>query len=389
LGYEIREREHSGTSTNNEFLEAKITYQEAGATSPQSLIWLIKKWQPGETAFEELETSRPIEALAWQDGLLRPAALPKGVTTPFIGASVAENGQTAWLFMKDIADTLRQYDRDRPLASSELVARVRQILSRLARLHVWGEQLTEEGALEQYDWLPSHKNYLWRGARAYEAALARKPDTQIGESELTTTAFVDNLHAFLSTLAAQDREHWKELLCNRQPLVDGLAGVPSTVLHNDLDDRNIGLHHSASGESGEYELVLIDWEWMGIGPAALDVAKVLHFLPGICAMDSPCPETLWTREFPAYYFEQYQAEGGNALDDGTWHRSYELALVTQALSPFPTVAGHIRRTLNGLAPLPQYPGMSENIIREGLAVLDERLERMAATVSRIIDRIFL
>lgn len=389
LGYEITEREHSGTSTNSEFLEAKITYQEAGATSPKSVIWLIKKWQPGETAFEELESSRPIEALAWQDGLLRPGSLPHGVTTPFISANVAENGLTGWVFMKDIADALRQYDRDRPLASPELVARVRQILSRLARFHVWGEQLAEEEALEQYDWLPSHESYLWRGTNAYKKVLARKPDTQIGESELTSTTFVDNLYTFLATLAAQDREHWEELLCNRQPLVDGLADVPSTILHNDLDDRNIGLHHSAWGESGEYELVLIDWEWMATGPAALDVAKVLHFLPGICAMDSPCPESLWTHELPAYYFEQYQAEGGNTLDEGTWNRSYELALVTQAMSPFPAVAGHIRRTLDGLAPLPEYPGMSENIIRDGLTVIDERLKSMAATASRIMDRFLL
>src|SRR5262249_15777399 len=143
-------------------------------------------------------------------------------------------------------------------------------------------------------------------------------------------------------------------------LADRFTGLPHTLLHGDLDDRNIGLSWSPSGAS---ELVLIDWEWMGSGPAALDVAKVMFMLPLICAPTAPCPPACWSDELLDHYYAHYRAAGGKQLDAETWRRSYDLGLVAQAMTPLPWAAGKVLRALEGKAPLPEFPGLPQEVVR--------------------------
>ena len=103
----------------------------------------------------------------------------------------------------------------------------------------------------------------------------------------------------------------------------GLASHPQTLIHNDLDDRNIGLRWPDGAVAGsaaleQPDLVLIDWEWMALGPAAIDVANIIQRLPVMIAPGRPIPPAFWTNELADYYFLYYRAAGGKCADAARW-----------------------------------------------------------------------
>ena len=77
---------------------------------------------------------------------------------------------------------------------------------------------------------------------------------------------------------------------------------------------------------------MIDWEWIGRGPAALDFARVWGTFAAVCDPGSPPPEVLSSSELPDYYFERYAAANGKLTDRETWRRSYPLAALAAALT---------------------------------------------------------
>jgi aminoglycoside phosphotransferase (APT) family kinase protein len=123
------------------------------------------------------------------------------------------------------------------------------------------------------------------------------------------------------------------------------------MLHGDVDDRNIGLRGAgaAAGPGGATpELVLIDWEWIALGPPALDVARVCGSAPAVCDPSRPRPEALFSGELPDYYFERYRAHGGALADRDAWRRSFGVALLAGVLTQIPFAGSMIRR---GVAPV--------------------------------------
>jgi hypothetical protein len=295
------------------------------------------------------------------------------------------SGEAAWLAMTDVSKALREYDRAAPLAPERLLSHVKAILSALARFHAFWEQPNRQTFLGGMDWLLPLENYLWRNAAICAAILGKDVVRGFGQSIPIGAEQDPNLPAFLEWLAPSARALFEELLVDRSRLVDQYKGLPGTLLHGDLDDRNIGLSRSPLGES---ELVLIDWEWMGRGPAALDVAKVLSYLPLLCEPTLPCPEACWSGELLDHYFQNYRVADGKQLDYETWRRSYDLGLIAQALSPFPWVAGNILRVLAGTAPPPKIPGLPEEVAHTMLASGLERLERTTDLIVQALNRSF-
>jgi len=375
---------HSGTSGDNSLYRADIEWVTSNSRIPtSSTSWLIKCWKPGGLSLSELGWNRPVEALAWQHGILSPELIPPGVKTPIVGTVIDPGEEAAWVAMTDVLKELREYDRAAPLPSERLVSHAKAILAGLARFHAFWEQPDRQELLEGKDWLLPFENYLWRNAATYAAIL--KKDVVGGFSQVNSFTVESelNIQAFLGWLEPSVRPIWEELLVDRGRLVDRFTGLPYTLLHGDLDDRNIGLSWSPSGES---ELVLIDWEWMGKGPAAMDVAKVFIYLPLLCEPTSPCPEACWSIELLDDYYKNYRAAGGKRLDYDTWRRSYDLGLVAQALSPLPWVVGNILRTLDGKAPLPEFPGLPEEVARMLLASGMERIKRQMDSIVQAMNR---
>jgi hypothetical protein len=290
--------------------------------------------------------------------------------------------------MADVSTELSAYSR-MGLSGEQVSSRAQTILARLARFHAMWEQPARQAELQASPWLWRPEMYLWDMAPTYARALGRSPVPHIppaaGGPPVWDGLSVD-LDVFLEARPADERRLWEQLLIDRQVLVDGLAAYPQTLLHNDLDDRNIGLRWSSGG--GETtsptldppDLILIDWEWIALGPAALDVAKIVWMLPVMITPGAPIPAAIWSDRFADDYFEHYQAAGGRCADAAKWRRSYGLALIAQGVIQMPSMHGRLRRTIRGELPPPQIVGVPEAVIRqnlrEGLPMMEQMEERV-------------
>jgi hypothetical protein len=342
-------------------------------SGPGSVDWVVKRWLPGGYGEALLGVTRPLEALAWEKGLLRREALPAGVATPIVGAKLEAAGAGAWIVMEDVATALGEYSRERPLPAPEALARTKQVLDGLARLHAWSERPEQRARLRSCPWLVPAERFLRAEAPAYAAALGRAGRPAGPNGRAVTDELRTDLRAFLDWLPAGDRRLWERLLCDREPLVAAFRSFPDTLLHGDTDDRNIGLRPASidpalsGGAEGAGEVVLIDWEWIGKGPPALDFARVWGTFAAVCDRGTPPPAALSSAELPDYYYERYAAAGGTLTDRETWRRSYPLAALAAALTQ---VAFFGRMARDGVQPV--------------LAVLERQME-LLTTAKQYLD----
>ncbi len=383
--YRISPISTSGASGNNSFYQADLEWINSDSRIPtSSTSWLIKHWKPGGLSQSLMGWNKPMEALAWQHGILRPESLPRGIHTPILGAVIDPGGEAAWVAMADISKELREYDRAFPMPTDRLILRVKEVLSGLAQFHACWEQPERKLFLDGMDWLLPFENFLWRNSANYAACLDKD---LLGEKygQVVTSGVEErlNVQAFLKWLEPSERSIMENLLVDRSRLTECFAGIPWTLLHGDLDDRNIGLSWSSTGES---KLSLIDWEWMGRCPAAMDVAKVLIQLPLLCQPGSPILEDGWLDELGEYYYTKYRETGEKQLDYPMWRRSYDLALIAHAMWSYPLDLGNILRTLNGEAPLPQIPGLPEEVLRMLLASSLDTMKRMKDLLMQSVYR---
>lgn len=303
--------------------------------------------------------------------------MPAGVSTPIVGAWRDPGGWGAWIAMEDVSPALDRYSRAARLSPAEAVARAQLVLDRMARLHAWWERPAARARLEACRWLVPTERFLWCEVASYAAALGRAPAAEAA-AEAAGGAPTDDLRAdltaFLDWLPARDRALFTELLCHREPLAAALGAFPRTLLHGDLDDRNVGLHlpGDPAGAGGavdaereaetEAELLLIDWEWMGFGTPALDVAHLWAAFPAVCDPSQPLPSAVFSDELPTFYFERYRAYGGALLDARAWRQACALAYLGL-----------------GLGQVPFFGAMVRQDVRPVVAVLARQLDRMIET----------
>ena len=145
-------------------------------------------------------------------------------------------------------------------------------------------------------------------------------------------------------MPARDRPLVERLFCDRTPLVSALGVLPRTLIHGDVGDRNVGLRRrpSVSASDDTSDLVLIDWEWIGYGPPALDVVHLRASFPGLVDPTEPFPDAAFTDELPSYYFERYRTYGGTLTDVRTWQRAYSLMMLDTVMSQLSFVGTMIR-----------------------------------------------
>jgi hypothetical protein len=360
--------DHQGTNDSNAFFRVNFSWALPNtAFGSRTSTWIIKHWKAGGVRDRALGITQPREILAWESGWLRPAGLPEGVIVPFIGTWRAPDNSEAWLAMADVSTELSAYPR-MGLDGEQVLSRAQTILARLAQFHVSWEQPERQAELQASDWLRRPEGYEWELA--------------------PTEGLSANLDAFLVGRPANERRLWEHLLLGRHTLMESLAAYPQTLLHNDLDDRNIGLRWPAGGAAAKViardpsDLILIDWEWIAAGPAALDVANIIQRLPIMVAPGSPIPAAFWTNELANYYFKHYQAAGGTCVDATDWRRSYGLALVAQGVAQMPFIHGSMRRAIRGEIAPPQIVGVPEAVIRRNLRAGLPMMEQMEQLVIR-------
>lgn len=323
--------------SGNRLYRARVAWTGGTLPDVHSASWVLKRWLPGGHGKRLLGVDRPVEVLAWAAGILRPETLPAGVVIPVIDARLDPRGDAAWIVMRDVSADLRTYSRELPLAPAEAVARVKHVLDGLARLHAWWESPHQRTRLHRCSGLVPFERFVWCEAASYAAALGRTLPAGAAPGSAVTDEFRADVQAFLAWLPADDRGVLGTLLYRREPLAAALCAFPRTLLHGDADDRNIGLRYRAGqtqpGLAGEDapKLVLIDWEWLAVGPSALDVARVCGSAAAVCGGSEPRPEALFSTELPDHYFERYRAHGGRLVDRDGWRRSYGLAFLAGAL----------------------------------------------------------
>lgn len=289
--------------------------------------WIVKRWRSGEGNAQEMGVARPVEALAWQRGLLSAAVLPSGMAVPFVGALCDDSDANAWVVMDDVADALRAFSV--PESQEQTLERAKFMLERLACWHVRWQEPSRYAELEECTWLLPQDRLLHFRSDYYAELLSGEPkaDSAVvpGRFEFARASTLE----FLSWMRGKDRALWERHLTDRSALIEALGCHEQTLLHGDLSWRNIGLRWSDKCR----QVLLIDWEFIGTGTPALDVAKLvevtLDFVGGI-------PET--SESLVDYYFDCYVLHGGTGLSREAWEQAYDLAAAYHGLWRYPGLA---------------------------------------------------
>ena len=382
-----------GNSGNNTLYRVQFAWSTAGDGPLESAEWILKCWRPGGWSENFMGLTQPQEALAWRHNLITPVALPAGFTTPFIGAALGPDGTKAWIAMVDVSTELGRYSWSQPLPPEVALGRVKQILDGFARFHALWEQPQRRGKLAEYSWLLPWEDRVWGRATTLAHMLDKAPmgGRGKGEPEREKERRVD-MYTFLDWLAPEDQLLWEELMCDRRLLLAAFQEVPRTLIHGDPDPRNVGLRCTqGEGDTDQdidssTEIVLIDWEAIGIGPAPFDAAYVLWWLPLVCDPFQPCPEFCWSDELPEYYFDRYIAAGGKGLSHEAFTRCFHLAGLLPSLWFVPARAGNTLRSLQGFASIRYIVGIPEEETLGRLKTLWDMLEHKTEMATRTMRR---
>ncbi len=277
--------------------------------------------------------SLPLEAMAWQHGLLGPEWMPDGLRVPYVDVDVNDADGSAWIVMEDITDALQTART--PGTPSDRSSVPRFILDRLARWHASWEQPDRQAVLETCPWLVQQDSRLWWGADHFAAALGiepRHPERVLNPPDPAMRELSRRcVRVFWDLLTEAQRQIWKKHLVDRDDLVAACADLPRTLIHGDCGIVNTGLRM----DEQRTELLLIDWEWIAVASPAFDVwyyalsvtgpfsVQAMHMCSALCA----------------YYYDRYLAHGGTAMDEATWERACALVSIFEGLKAFPLFAG--------------------------------------------------
>lgn len=340
-----------GGYSGHRLFRVNLSWRARDAGGPTAARWIVKQWRPGGHSARLIGRDDPVEALAWTSGLLRPANLPPGVRTPLIGALPDPDDGSWWIAQEDVSPALRRYSREAPLPPELAASRLRTILARLAAFHVRWQGPAGRSALRRHRWLVSAERVAWCEAGSYADVLGRPRPARAAPGTPVSEEFRANVLAFLSWHERSDRTALAEVLCDRTALTSGLAALPPTLRHGDLDDRNIGLVAGAGadgvGDTDDEQgaLLLIDWEWTGPGPALLDVVRVWASFAAVCDRAQPLPPGAQSGALPRHYLDTYRRLGGAPVDDRDWERQFDLALLANACSQVDFFGAMVRRNV--------------------------------------------
>ncbi len=116
------------------------------------------------------------------------------------------------------------------------------------------------------------------------------------------------------------------LMADPQPLCDALLRYPRTLVHGDWRHANLGI-----SETGQKQVIVLDWQSSTFAPPVLDVAWYAGSL------------------FPtavAYYQQSLERQLGYCLDECWWQPQLELGVLGDALRKICFVASSIARAEN-------------------------------------------
>ena len=194
---------------------------------------------------------RPVRA--WAAGLLDSA--PSLVDHAIVGAAVGygRNGWGAALLMRDVSAELLP-SGEGPIAPDQHATFIDHVAGFCAATWGW-----RDDPASGPDLLPYATRWAWFGHAAIDGERALGwPERVPRVAEEGWLRFAERAPADLSRLI-DDLRH------DASPLADKLRETPSCFLHGDVKASNTGL-------AGDGRIVLIDWAYVGEGPACHELA---------------------------------------------------------------------------------------------------------------------
>jgi hypothetical protein len=194
---------------------------------------------------------RPMRA--WAAGLLDSA--PGIVDHATVGAAYGQgrNGWGAALLMRDVSDDLVVAD-DQPFRADDHEL----FIDRLAGWCAATWNFHDDG----HDLLPYAARWAWFGRAALDGERA------LGWPERVPAIAAEGWERFAERAPADVVDVIEGMLLDCGPLAEALRSTPSCLLHGDPKASNMGI--AADGR-----LVLIDWAYVGEGPAVHELGWYL------------------------------------------------------------------------------------------------------------------
>jgi hypothetical protein len=189
---------------------------------------------------------------AWSDGMLDAA--PDLVDHAIVGAAagIGRNGWGSALLMRDVSEELLPQGDSR-LAADEHLAFLDNLAGFCAASWGWRDHRTAPAYLPY----PARWGWFGRAALAGEAAL--------GFPERIPSVAAEGWRRFERRVEADVVAAVERLRDDVTPLADALRRTPSCFLHGDVKSSN-------TGRATDGRTVLIDWAYVGEGPACHEIA---------------------------------------------------------------------------------------------------------------------
>ena len=316
----------------NTFERCRATVLSGG--QERTIALLIKRWASGGPTDVDMGLDPwPRESLAFAAGILAPDALPPRLEVPILASLDDPDANEHCLILRDVSAELTAFRS--PLDLAEIHRRYAVALDQLACMHAAWEKPGPQARLKALPWLVPDRVRLCRGQAVTRHVEGLPISTEEAARLEGVRGWIQGARiqaareAFYTTLSAADRAMWKRHECDRSALIAACADLPTTLVHGDFWPLNLGLRVV----DGQETVILIDWEWIGNGCAALDVAKLL-------SVGAPPEQADFDGQgLAVHYLQRYLAHGGTRFDASTWRRAYELAEVYHALIVHPLAAG--------------------------------------------------
>ena len=196
---------------------------------------------------------RPRAVRAWAAGLLDSA--PAAVDHAVVGAATGHgrNGWGAALLMRDVSADLLPGGDD-PIEADRHAAFVDNLACFCAATWGWRDDPTTGPGL-----LPYAARWAWFGDAALDG------ERSLGWPEKVPRVAAEGWARFAQRAPGDVARVVRDLLRDASPLAVALRDTPSCLLHGDVKASNVG-----QGPDGR--TVLVDWAYVGEGPACHELA---------------------------------------------------------------------------------------------------------------------
>lgn len=223
----------------------------------------------------------------------------KIIKVPIIATYINEEANERWILMEDVSNSLKNFGPPTPPTADIL----KKILYKMGQFHslTWNDS----NLIESSPWLMKFEDFFKGGCKILQSAIEGKALNPWVQNYLgDNPELIESFSVFLNWLNEDERLMLQKLIYNPDLILDKLSKSAEAVCHNDLYFPNVGWDND--------ELLLIDWEFVGISPTAWDIYNLYSGIP--------CPDLKEEEAFEAY-FKGVEADGLK-VDKTSWIKTY-------------------------------------------------------------------